>query len=105
MESFPEDDRVHDILVAKDLATGHYEEAFVRARRRWQVAQEEKTFYQEHGYHKREGKDRKQIFGPSDGDFIHLRDEFGNEWRGVAERQYDDTIRYRFRVTRRTTAR
>ena len=68
VESFPEDDRVHDILVAKDLATGHYEEAFVRARRRWQVAQEEKTFYQEHGYHKREGKDRKQItyfFSPS----------------------------------------
>lgn len=41
--------------------------------------------------------DRRQVFGPSDGDFIHLRDEFGNEWRGVAERQADDTIRYRFR--------
>ena len=43
------------------------------------------------------GKDRKQVYGPSDGDFIHLRDEFGNEWRGVAEREADDTIRYRFR--------
>lgn len=42
-------------------------------------------------------KDRRQVFGPADGDFIHLRDEFGNEWRGVAERQADDTIRYRFR--------
>jgi hypothetical protein len=42
-------------------------------------------------------KDRRQVFGPSDGDYIHLRDEFGNEWRGVAERQADDTIRYRFR--------
>ena len=59
---------MHDILVVKDLATGHYEEAFVRARRRWQVAQEEKVFDQENGYHKREGKDRKQItyfFSPS----------------------------------------
>jgi hypothetical protein len=37
------------------------------------------------------------VAGPGDGDYIHLRDEFGNEWRGVAERQPDDTIRYRFR--------
>ena len=35
--------------------------------------------------------------GPGDGDFIHLRDEFGNEWKGTAERQADDTVRYRFR--------
>jgi hypothetical protein len=61
LESYPEDDRVHDILVARDLATGNYEEAFNRSRRRWQVAQEEKTFYQENGYHKREGQDRKNI--------------------------------------------
>jgi len=39
----------------------------------------------------------RMISGPGDGDYIHLRDEFGNEWRGVAERQADDTIRYRFR--------
>ncbi len=68
LESFPEDDRVHDIVLTGDLATGKYEEAFVRARRRWQVAQEEKLFYQENGYHQREGKDRKQIvhfFSPS----------------------------------------
>jgi len=37
------------------------------------------------------------VSGPGDGDYIHLRDEFGNEWRGIAERQPDDTIRYRFR--------
>jgi hypothetical protein len=37
------------------------------------------------------------VSGPGDGDYIHLRDEYGNEWRGVAERQADDTIRYRFR--------
>jgi hypothetical protein len=68
LETFPEDDRVHDILVARDLATGNFDDAFNRCRRRWQVAQEEKTFYQENGYHKREGQDRKQIvhfFSPS----------------------------------------
>jgi len=61
LESFPEDDRLHDILVAKDLATGQYDDAFARSRRRWQVAQEEKAFYQENGYHQREGQDRKHI--------------------------------------------
>jgi hypothetical protein len=68
LELFPEDDRVHDILVNGDLASGKYEDALERAGRRWQVAQEEKAFHQENGYHKREGKDRKQIvffFSPS----------------------------------------
>ncbi len=37
------------------------------------------------------------ITGPGDGEFIHLRDEFGQSWRGMAERMADDTIRYRFR--------
>jgi hypothetical protein len=37
------------------------------------------------------------VSGPGDGDFIRLRDQFGNEWHGVAERQQDDSIRYRFR--------
>lgn len=41
----------------------------------------------------------RSVTGPGDGDYIHLRDEFGNEWRGVAERQADDTIRYRFRTS------
>lgn len=39
------------------------------------------------------------MHGFGDGDFIRLRDEFGNEWRGVAERQSDETIRYRFRTS------
>ena len=37
------------------------------------------------------------ISGPGDGDYISLRDEHGTQWRGCAERQPDDTIRYRFR--------
>jgi len=47
-------------------------------------------------FHFRDAMNR-MVSGPGDGDYIHLRDEFGNEWRGVAERQADDTIRYRFR--------
>ncbi len=37
------------------------------------------------------------VSGPGDGDYIFLRDEHGSQWRGIAERQADDTIRYRFR--------
>ena len=35
--------------------------------------------------------------GFGDGDFIRLRDEFGNEWRGQAEKNADNAVRYRFR--------
>ena len=38
----------------------------------------------------------RALYGMGDGDFIRLRDEHGNEWRGTAERHTDDTIRYRF---------
>lgn len=61
LESFPEDDRVHDILVSTCLALGDYENAFRTARRRWQIAVEEKEFYQENGYHKREGLEKDKI--------------------------------------------
>lgn len=61
LESYPEDDRLSDILVTVSLASGDYDEAFHLSRRRLQVAIEEKTFYQENGYHKREGQDRAQL--------------------------------------------
>ncbi len=61
METFPEHDRLHDILVFCDLAGERYEEAFLRCRRRWQVSLEEKAFYQENGFHKREGVERKHL--------------------------------------------
>jgi hypothetical protein len=41
----------------------------------------------------------RTVSGHGDGDFIRLRDEFGNEWFGTGERQDDDLIRYRFRDT------
>lgn len=68
LSEFPEDDRVHDILVNVCMATGDYEEAFRICRRRWQVAVEEKEFLKVNGYHKREGIDRKELvhfFSPS----------------------------------------
>lgn len=60
LETYPEDDRLHDILVTTFLAERDYDSAFHACRRRWQVAQEEQEFHQENGYHKREGLDRKQ---------------------------------------------
>ena len=68
LEQYPEDDRFHDIVFNACLSAGDYDRAFQTSRRRWQVAQEEKQFYQENGYHKREGSDRKQLvrfFSPS----------------------------------------
>jgi hypothetical protein len=35
--------------------------------------------------------------GFGDGDFVRLRDEYGNEWRGQAEKHADNTVRYRFK--------
>jgi hypothetical protein len=49
------------------------------------------------GFFRFEGPKNKLIYGFGDGDFVRLRDEFGNEWRGVAERGSDDTVRFRFR--------
>jgi hypothetical protein len=49
------------------------------------------------GFYRFLDANNRQVIGPGDGDYIHLRDEFGNEWKGVAERQSDDTIRFRFR--------
>lgn len=61
LEAYPEDDRLHDIVVTACLTAGDYDAAFYRARTRWQVAVEEKDFFQENGYHKREGLERKEL--------------------------------------------
>ena len=61
LESYPEDDRLHDILANVCLASGDYDGAFRTCRRRWQIAQEEKAFFLENGFHKREGVDKTQI--------------------------------------------
>lgn len=42
-------------------------------------------------------RSRSGMFGYGEGDFIRLRDEYGNVWNGMAEEQGDNIIRYRFR--------
>jgi hypothetical protein len=68
LEVYPEDDRFHDILLNSFLALGDYEAAFRTARKRWQIASEEKAFFQENGYHEREGVERDRhvhFYSPS----------------------------------------
>ncbi len=68
IEVFQEDDRFHDILVSACFGLGDYDSAFRIARKRWQTAVEEKLFFQENGYHKREGTERDghvQFYSPS----------------------------------------
>ena len=50
---YPQDDRIHDTLATAYLAVGQQDEAIAICRSRWQVAQEEKAFFLEHGRHKR----------------------------------------------------
>ncbi|MBM3724260.1 MAG: hypothetical protein FJW40_02390 [Acidobacteria bacterium] len=40
---------------------------------------------------------RRAMVGFGEGEFVRLRDEFGNEWRGSGELQTDGTVRYRLR--------
>lgn len=50
------------------------------------------------GFLQFQSSDRSRtVFGFTDGDYVRLRDEFGNVWSGTAERQHDNSIRYRFR--------
>ena len=68
LESYPEDDRFHDILLNACFALGDYDAAFRIARKRWQTSVEEKLFFQENGYHKREGLDHDRhvhFYSPS----------------------------------------
>jgi hypothetical protein len=68
LQTYPEDDRFHDLIVSAHLALGDFDEAFLLARKRWQTATEEKLFYQENGYHKREGVERNNhvhFYSPS----------------------------------------
>ena len=68
LEAYPEDDRFHDILLSSLLALGDYDAAFQKARNRWQTAVEEKAFFQENGYHKRQGADKEapvHFYAPS----------------------------------------
>ena len=40
---------------------------------------------------------KSTLVGFGDGDYVRLRDEYGNVWTGTAEAQGGDMVRYRFR--------
>lgn len=40
---------------------------------------------------------RAGMFGYGEGEFVRLRDEYGNVWNGMADPQGDNIVRYRFR--------
>ena len=49
------------------------------------------------GFHRFQNAHRTVVYGYGEGDYIRLKDEYGNMWRGMAVREDDQTIRYRFR--------
>lgn len=49
------------------------------------------------GFHHFENINKTKVYGFGEGEYIQLRDEFGNVWRGTAQRDEDNAIRYRFR--------
>jgi len=49
------------------------------------------------GFYRLTGKGNQTVFGAGDGDFIRLHDEHGNQWFGSAERQSDNSLRFRFK--------
>ena len=49
------------------------------------------------GFYRFEGSQRQTVYGFGEGEYIRLRDEFGNVWTGHAEKQGDNTTRFSFR--------
>lgn len=49
------------------------------------------------GFLRFQNAQRTTVYGHGEGDYIRLRDEYGNLWRGTATREDDNTTRYRFR--------
>jgi hypothetical protein len=48
-------------------------------------------------FHLQEEKTKTRVSGYGHGDFIRLKDEYGNIWLGSAETVADNSIVYRFR--------
>jgi hypothetical protein len=49
------------------------------------------------GFHRFHNDKNQSVSGFGEGDYIRLKDEFGTVWRGSAEREADNLVRYRFR--------
>ena len=48
-------------------------------------------------FHFEEESTTTRLYGFGHGDHLRLRDEFGNIWRGTAEKISEDSVRYTFR--------
>ena len=48
-------------------------------------------------FHLEDEKTKTRVSGYGHGDHIRLKDEYGNIWRGTAERGEDNLVIYRFR--------
>jgi hypothetical protein len=49
------------------------------------------------GYLRFRANDGSTVHGYGQGDYIRMRDEYGNVWVGSATREQDNVVRYRFR--------
>ncbi len=50
------------------------------------------------GYYRFENHLRRSVSGYGEGDFVRLRDEYGNLWHGQAQIQDDNSLRLVFRA-------
>lgn len=48
-------------------------------------------------FHLEDEKTKTRVFGYGHGDYIKLKDEYGNVWTGSATLNHDDSVAYRFR--------
>ena len=48
-------------------------------------------------FHLEDERTKTRVFGYGQGDYIKLKDEYGNVWTGSATRNPDNSVVYRFR--------
>ena len=50
-------------------------------------------------FHLENEKTKTRVYGYGHGEYIRLRDEYGNVWTGIAERRKENEIYYRFKAS------
>ena len=54
-------------------------------------------------FHMEEERTKTRVYGHGQGEYIKLKDEYGNSWVGWAERNADNSVVYRFRDSKGRT--
>jgi hypothetical protein len=88
LASYPEDDRIYDTLTTAYQATSQHDEAIAICRNRWEVAREEKSFFIEHGHHKRLPQDET---GPPS-HFYAPETWLEKYWIALKAKEYSDLL-------------